>query len=126
MDQIVLFALLGLGTGALIAGIGLGVVLTYRGSGVINVATGAMAMAAGYAFYSLKTVVDTPLALVGTLAFTIVLGAAVELLCFRPLRTASPLARLVCSLGVLLPLPGGAALVYGTGGLAAPPGVPRR
>ena len=31
MDQIFLFALLGLGTGALIAGIGLGVVLSYRG-----------------------------------------------------------------------------------------------
>ena len=31
MDQIVLFALLGLGTGALIAGIGLGIVLTFRG-----------------------------------------------------------------------------------------------
>src|SRR6476619_3726275 len=102
MDQIILFALLGLGTGALIAGIGLGVVLTYRGSGVINVATGAMAI--GYAFYSLKTVVDTPVALVGTLAFTIVLGTAVELLCFRPLRTSSPLARLVSSLGVLLTL----------------------
>jgi branched-chain amino acid transport system permease protein len=32
IDQIFLFALLGLGTGALIAGIGLGVVLSYRGS----------------------------------------------------------------------------------------------
>ncbi len=125
MDQIVLFALLGLGTGALIAGIGLGVVLTYRGSGVINVATGAMAMAAGYAFYSLKTVVDTPLALVGTLAFTIVLGAAVELLCFRPLRTSSPLARLVSSLGVLLTLQAGATLIYGTGSLPAPSVLPR-
>jgi branched-chain amino acid transport system permease protein len=125
MDQIVLFALLGLGTGALIAGIGLGVVLTYRGSGVINVATGAMAMAAGYAFYSLKTVVDTPLALVGTLAFTIVLGAALELLCFRPLRTASPLARLVSSLGVLLTLQAAATLIYGTGSLPAPSVLPR-
>jgi branched-chain amino acid transport system permease protein len=125
MDQIVLFALLGLGTGALIAGIGLGVVLTYRGSGVINVATGAMAMAAGYAFYSLKTVVDTPLALVGTLAFTIVLGAVVELLCFRPLRTASPLARLVSSLGVLLTLQAAATLIYGTGSLPAPSVLPR-
>ena len=125
MDQIILFALLGLGTGALIAGIGLGVVLTYRGSGVINVATGAMAMAAGYAFYSLKTVVDTPVALLGTLAFTIVLGAAVELLCFRPLRTASPLARLVSSLGVLLTLQAGATLIYGTGSLPAPSVLPR-
>ena len=125
MDQIVLFALLGLGTGALIAGIGLGVVLTYRGSGVINVATGAMAMAAGYAFYSLKTVVDTPVALLGTLAFTIVLGSAVELLCFRPLRTSSPLARLVSSLGVLLTLQAAATLIYGTGSLPAPSVLPR-
>jgi branched-chain amino acid transport system permease protein len=125
MDQLILFALLGLGTGALIAGIGLGVVLTYRGSGVINVATGAMAMAAGYAFYSLKTVVDTPVALVGTLAFTIVLGTAVELLCFRPLRTSSPLARLVSSLGVLLTLQAAATLIYGTGSLPAPSVLPR-
>ena len=55
MDQVVLYALLGLGTGALIAGIALGVVLTYRGSGIINLATGAMAMLAGFAFWSLRT-----------------------------------------------------------------------
>jgi branched-chain amino acid transport system permease protein len=125
MDQIVLFALLGLGTGALIAGIGLGVVLTYRGSGVINVATGAVAMAAGYAFYSLGTVVDTPVALIGTLAFTIVLGVAIELLAFRPLRNASPLARLVSSLGVLLTLQASATLIYGTGSRPAPSVLPR-
>ena len=126
MDQIILFALLGLGTGALIAGIGLGVVLTYRGSGVINVATGAMAMAAGYAFYSLQDGRRHRRSRsLGTLAFTIVLGIAVELLCFRPLRTASPLARLVSSLGVLLTLQAGATLIYGTGSLPAPSILPR-
>jgi branched-subunit amino acid ABC-type transport system permease component len=124
VDQLLLFALLGLGTGALIAGIGLGVVLTYRGSGVINVATGAEAMAAGYAFYSLRTVVDTPLALLGTLAFTVALGIAIELLAFRPLRTASPLARLVSSLGVLLTLQAAATLIYGTGAKPAPSVLP--
>src|SRR5215207_1754338 len=124
MDQILLFALLGLGTGALIAGIGLGIVLTYRGSGVINVATGTVAMAAGYAFYSLKTVVDTPVALIGTLAFTIALGLAIELLAFRPLRASSPLARLVASLGVLLTLQAGATLIYGTGSKPAPSVLP--
>jgi branched-chain amino acid transport system permease protein len=124
VDQLVLFTLLGLGTGALIAGIGLGVVLTYRGSGVINVATGAEAMAAGYAFYSLRTVTGTPLALLGTLAFTIALGVAIELLAFRPLRTASPLARLVASLGVLLTLQAGATLIYGTGARPAPSVLP--
>ena len=48
VQQILLFSLLGLGSGALIAGIALGVVLTYRGSGIINLATGGMAMFAGY------------------------------------------------------------------------------
>jgi len=124
MDQIVLFALLGLGTGALIAGIGLGVVLTYRGSGVINVATGAEAMAAGYAFYSLRTVTGTPVALLGTLAFTVALGVAIELLAFRPLRTSSPLARLVSSLGVLLTLQAAATLIYGTSAKPAPSVLP--
>jgi branched-chain amino acid transport system permease protein len=47
MDQVLLFALLGLGSGALIAGIALAVVLTYRGSGIINIATGGVAMLAG-------------------------------------------------------------------------------
>ena len=46
--QIVLFAILGLGAGSLIAGIAIGIVLTYRGSGIINLATGAIAMLAGY------------------------------------------------------------------------------
>src|SRR3954469_8516574 len=124
MEQIVLFALLGLGTGALIAGIGLGVVLTYRGSGVINVATGAEAMAAGYAFYSLRTVTGTPVALLGTLAFTVALGVVIELLAFRPLRTSSPLARLVSSLGVLLTLQAAATLIYGTGAKPAPSVLP--
>jgi branched-chain amino acid transport system permease protein len=124
VDQLLLFTLLGLGTGALIAGIGLGVVLTYRGSGVINVATGAEAMAAGYAFYSLRTVTGTPLALIGALAFAIALGAAIELLAFRPLRTSSPLARLVSSLGVLLTLQAAATLIYGTGAKPAPSVLP--
>ena len=49
--QLLLFALLGLGAGSLIAGIAIGVVLTYRGSGIINLSTGAVAMLAGYSFW---------------------------------------------------------------------------
>ena len=43
MDLIPLFILLGLGSGALIAAIALGVVATYRGSGIINLSVGAVA-----------------------------------------------------------------------------------
>ena len=119
MQQILLFILLGLGSGALIAGIALGVVLTYRGSGVINLATGGMAMLAGYAFWALRTdqlgvhLATTP-ALVASLAFAMFIGALIELVAFRPLRTAAPLAELVSSLGVLLVLQAAMLLAFGT------------
>ena len=103
MNEILLFAVLGLGTGALIAGIGLGVVLSYRGSGVINLATGASSMVAAYLFLWLTSDgVATVVALVLALAGTVVFGVVVETVVFRPLRSSSPLSSLVASLGVLL------------------------
>lgn len=108
MTQILLFILLGLGPGALIAAISLGVVLTYRGSGVINLATGGVAMIGGYAYWALKTgqvagvQMGTAPALVCSLVIVLLFGVLVELIAFRPLRNASPLAKLVSSLGVLL------------------------
>ena len=54
-EQIALFAILGLGAGSLVAGVALGIVVSYRGSGIINLATGAVAMVAGYSYWSLKT-----------------------------------------------------------------------
>src|SRR5581483_11324495 len=105
--QIVLFAILGLGAGSLIAGIAVGIVVTFRGSGIINLATGAVAMVAGYSYWSLKTGtygvhVPTAPALAITFAVLLVLGLGVELCVFRPLRTAAPLAKLAASLGLLL------------------------
>ena len=45
----------GLAQGALIAAIALGVVLTYRGSGVVNLANGAIAMFAAYVYSTLRS-----------------------------------------------------------------------
>src|SRR5881397_1862986 len=100
MEAFVLFALLGLGTGALISGLALGVVLTYRGSGIINLATGAVAMVAGYSFWSLRTdffgfTLGTAAAFVVTMLVCAFVGVLMEVLVFRPLRTAAPLAKLV-------------------------------
>ena len=117
MQQILLFSLLGLGSGALIAGIALGVVLTYRGSGIINLATGGVAMFAGYAFWALTTDLlhlSTVPALLISLLIVLALGVAIELVAFRPLRTAPPLAKLVSSLGVLLVLQASMLLAFGT------------
>jgi branched-chain amino acid transport system permease protein len=119
MKDILLFALLGLGSGALIAGIALAIVLTYRGSGIINLATGGIAMLAGYAYWSLKTgeygtEFGTAPALVITFLVTIAVGVLIELVAFRPLRNAAPLAKLVSSLGVLLVAQASMLLAFGT------------
>jgi branched-chain amino acid transport system permease protein len=117
LETILLFVLLGLGSGALIAGIALGVVLTYRGSGIINLSTGGMAMLGGYAYWSLNTgkiaSLPTGLALPLSLLFVVAVGAVTEFVVYRPLRNSAPLARLVASLGVLLVAQAAMLLAFG-------------
>ena len=118
MEEILLFIVLGLGSGALIAGISLGVVLTYRGSGVINLSVGAMAMLGGYAFWALTSgkiaTLPTAAALVVALLFVVACGALIEFAVFRPLRNSSPLSKMVSSLGVLLIAQSAMLLAFGT------------
>ena len=54
MTQYWLFLLLGLGGGALFATMAQSTVLTFKGSGVINIAVGAMAMYTAYTFAGLR------------------------------------------------------------------------
>ena len=48
------WSFLGLGNGATFAALGLALVLVYRSSGVINFATGAQALYAGYTYAFLR------------------------------------------------------------------------
>src|SRR5690349_16966680 len=118
MTNLLLFALLGLGQGALIAGIAVGIVITYRGCGVINLATGAVAMVTGYLFWALTSgffglAVPVGLAFAVALAAAVLVGLIMQTAVFTPLGTASPLARLAASLGILLTLQAGVLLVFG-------------
>jgi branched-chain amino acid transport system permease protein len=131
VNEILLFLLLGLGTGATIAAIAVGIVVTYRGSGFINLAAGAIAMLAGFSFWALRTgelgfTLSTPLAVVFSYAFVLVASVAIELAVFRPLRTAAPLAKLVASLGVLLTLQAVMLLAFGTSQHPQPTIIPVR
>ena len=114
MNEFLQFALLGVGFGALYALAAQGVVLIYRGSGTINFAQGAMGMIGAFVYYSLHyhpagvgTGVPTarwgfwPTLAVGV-ATSALLGLLTYVLVMRPLRNASPLARLVGTLGVLV------------------------
>ena len=87
------FAVLGLGLGAVYALLGNGLVLIYRGSGVLNFAHGAFAMVGAYAFWQCHFVDGWAFAPAFAVAVigTGILGALTHMLIMRRLRAASPL-----------------------------------
>ncbi|MFI6932718.1 ATP-binding cassette domain-containing protein [Streptomyces sp. NPDC050287] len=115
MDDILRFALLGLGLGALYALTAHGIVLVYRGSGVLNFAHGAIGMAGAYVQWELSAqhgMPYWPATACGVLT-SAVLGVLTHLLVLRPLRRASSLARLVGTLAVFIVLTAIAVKRYG-------------
>jgi branched-chain amino acid transport system permease protein len=120
------YLLLGSGAGAIIAALGLGLVVTYQGSGVVNFSLGAMATWVAYVYADLRSGaypfpvpgfpdryhfggdlasdVGFRLALALALATAVALGALVYLLVFRPLRSAPALAKVVGAVGVTIVL----------------------
>ena len=117
----------GLGAGAVYALMGLGLVLTSRGVGVINFGFGALATWCAYVFYDLRVNARYPLAIPGpwrdisfgenaemtflsalvlTLMTAVIISALAFILVFRILRRAPVLAKVVASVGILLVLQG--------------------
>jgi branched-subunit amino acid ABC-type transport system permease component len=117
------FALLGLGAGAIYALLGQGLVLIYRGSGILNLAHGAFAMAGAYVFYELHTVRGhrALASIVATMVATGLLGVLTDQTLLRRLRSASPLARLIATLGLLVIIQAIGVLKYGSAATLTPP-----
>ncbi len=115
MRTVLQFGLLGLGDGALVALLGLGLVLVYRGSGTINFAHGSFALLGAYATHELRDVQGIPAAPAVALASLSIaaLAVLVQLGLMRPLRTRSPLVRVIASLGVLSVVQSAVVLHYG-------------
>jgi branched-chain amino acid transport system permease protein len=123
VQNILLFAILGLGEGALIAALAMSVVVFYRGSGTVNLSMGAIAMVASYLYYSVDSGsfgFHPPwwLAFIIVLIFIGILGTIIELGLFWPLRGSSALAKLAASLGLLLLAQAVIAIVYGNNSLS--------
>ena len=116
MEEVVQFALLGLGLGALYSLAAHGLMIIYRGSGVLNFAQGAIGMVAAYLCWDLAFEQGLPwaLAVVVGVAASAALGVLTHVLVMRPLRRASSLARIVATLGVLILLQGLVVLQYGS------------
>ena len=132
----------GLGQGGFFALIAIGIVIAFRGSGVINFAQGALAMFIAFEFDSLRKKgtlqlpwidilptksLNLPVRIVidseglGTfpsfviaIAMSAFLGLVAHFLVFRPLRNAAPLGKVIGSLGLMLYLQGVALKNFGT------------
>ena len=115
MMDILTFGFLGLGTGSVYALLAMGLVLIYRGSGVINFAHGAFALLGAYTVFELRTEAELPFYVALAVAMAVVAATAilVHFLVMRPLRTASPLARVIATLGVLTIVTQAVLLKYG-------------
>ena len=99
--DILKFAILGLGAGAIYGVTGLGIVLVYRGSGVVNFASGAIGMVCAFAFYKAReSGTDTLVCWLYALGLAAVFGAVMHLAVMRPLRHASALTRLIATIAV--------------------------
>lgn len=145
MSDIIFYTLVGLGLGSLYAMLGSGIVIVFRGSGVINFAYGAMAMYGVFTFdearrygqiqlpwvdilptHTLNLPVEITVAgddgapilwaLLLALAMAVVIGLLTHFLVFKPLRNAAPLGKVVGSVGLMLYLQGVAQLHFGGSG----------
>lgn len=155
MQDLLFALLLGIGPGAVFAILAVGLVVAYRGSGVINFSHGAIAMYTALTFNRIRTdpdlggsgdiflpwvdiipewgwlralrlnnlpvrigVGDTPMATAPAIIIAIGMAALIGLLAhvcvFRPLRYASPLSKVIGSVGVMIYLQAIAVLHFGT------------
>ncbi|MVZ99900.1 ATP-binding cassette domain-containing protein [Actinomadura sp. LD22] len=101
MNDFVKFLIIGLGGGGVYALLALGVVVTYRGSGVVNFANGAFALIGAAVYYEASTAVPLPAAVVLALLAGALAGFLVQVLIMHRMRNASPLTRVFATLGLL-------------------------
>ncbi|MFD5229710.1 ATP-binding cassette domain-containing protein [Streptomyces qaidamensis] len=112
--------LAGLSVGSAAALTGIGLIVTYRATGVLNFAHGAIAMVCAYVLRQCVVEWGWPLwlgAVVTLLVLAPGLGVVLERFVFRPLAVlgGDPAQTLVASIGVFVLLVGGAALLWGQG-----------
>lgn len=111
-------ALAGVATGSIAALSGIGLILTYRATGVFNFAHGAVAMFVAYLLWQLNIGWGWPLIIAAPLVVLVLgpgVGIVLERVVFRPLETrgASTSEKLVATLGVFVVLVGLAQTIWG-------------
>lgn len=121
-------ALAGVSLGAITALSGIGLLVTYRTNGVLNLAQGGIATLVAYVFREMVVEWNLPIWLAAVISLAVVspgIGLLLERLVFRPLarRRASAAESLVASLGVLVLSLGITAGIWGLGSRSDAPSI---
>ena len=127
MNQYLPFVVVGLATGSVFALAALGLVLTYRTSGIFNMAHGAVAAASAFSYYGLRSKVGLPAWWAVALVVVVVapvLGLLLELVS-RGLGSASTTNKLVGTVGLLLGIQSLIVVVAGSGNRQFPEFLPQ-
>jgi sulfate-transporting ATPase len=127
MKELLQFTLIGLGLGSSYALFAQGVVLVYRGSGIVNFAHGALGVLASYLTFVTcqrdQGMAIGPSIALGILA-AVVTALAFELVVLRLLVRAAPITRLIATLGLLAVVQAGVEMRYGAANQPVPPFLP--
>ena len=118
MNEVIRFALLGCGIGALYALASQGLIVIYRGTGVLNFSLGATAIAGVFLQYELQYEHDYSFwfASIAGVLLSATLGVLTHWVVLRPLQRkgASTLVQLLATLGVLITVQAGVVIRYGS------------
>jgi len=102
------YAVRGIPIGCVFALLAVGLTLTYKTSGVFNLAFAAQAYVSAAVFYETRKIHEWPLVPAALLSIVVVgplIGVILDRLLYRHQRTAGSLAKLITSLGLLVAVP---------------------
>lgn len=122
MTDLLPFVVIGITTGSVYGLAAMGLVLTYKTSGIFNFAHGAIAALAAFAFYELHTIRGLPWPLALILAVVVLpplLALGMERIA-RGLEGASTTMKIVATIGLQLGITSALVAYYGSTGLEFP------
>ncbi|MDA8400879.1 MAG: ABC transporter permease [Actinomycetota bacterium] len=126
MSTFITYLIPGIPVGCVYALMAVGLVLTYKTSGVFNLAFGAQAYVSALVFYLSVESLGWPIwagALVAILLVGPLVGVALDRMLFRHIRAAPSIVKLVVALALLIGIPTTMKLLFGNATRLNPPSI---
>lgn len=118
----------GVAVGVVYALVGLGLVLIYKATGVLNIAQGAVVMLMAFITYAFSQQIGLPfyLAVILSIAAAMLLGVIIERICLRPMIGQPLFSTIMMTIGLMLIFQAIPAMIWGTGFKSFPQYLPTK